>query len=92
MTVWITRWKTPEELDDFSYALERCLLARFPGETVVDDGLRGGRVLARADRVYRIERAGGDLWLKVATPEIDAKMGPTPKKKGPEAPRSKPKK
>jgi len=92
LTVWITRWKTPEELDDFSYALERCLLARFPGEAVVDDAVRGGRVLARADHVYRIARTGGDLWLNVATPEIDAKMGPVPKKKGPEPPRTKVKK
>jgi hypothetical protein len=91
LTIWITRWKTPEELDDFSYALERSLSARFPGETLRDDPVRGGHVLARADRVYRIERRSGDLWFEVANPEIDAKIGPPAKKKVPEAPRPKPK-
>ena len=86
MTVWVTQWRTDEDAGDFSYALERCLQARFPGESIEADQQRGGQVLRRADRVYRIARSGVEVVLRVAPPAIDAKMGPGAKKKGP-APR-----
>jgi hypothetical protein len=92
LTVWVSRWKTAEDAADFEYALGRCLQARFPGENPVDDPVRGGRVLARADRVYRIESSGLDVTFKVATPEIDSKLGPEPKKKGPPRPPAPPRK
>jgi len=91
-TVWTSRWKTDEDAADFDYALGRCLQSRFPGENPVDDPDRGGRVLARADRVYRMEKRGSEVAFRVATPEIDAKLGPPPKKKGPARPPASPKK
>jgi hypothetical protein len=86
VTVWVTRWTTDAEADDFSYSLERCLQARFPGEALEDDRQRGGRVLSRADRVYRIETSGLQVLLRVVPPAIDSKMGPVEKKKGPARP------
>ncbi len=80
-TVWVTRWTTDEDADDFAYALERCLQARFPGEALQDDVQRGGRVLVRVDRAYRIERSGLQVALRVVPSAIDAKMGLDAKKK-----------
>ena len=88
VTVWVTRWRADEEANDFSYALERCLQARFPGESLEDDRLRGGRVLSRVDRVYRIEKGGVQVVLRVVPSVIDAKMGPAAKKKGPARPQA----
>lgn len=91
-TIWVSRWKTDEDAADFDYALVRCLQARFPGESLLEDPDRGGRVLTRADRVYRVATSGSEVSFKVATPSIDAKMGPAPKKKGPQRPTVRPKK
>jgi hypothetical protein len=87
-TVWVTRWNSDGDAGDFSYALERCLQARFAGEPLVDDMARGGKVLIRSDRTYRIERTGLQVILRVATAAIDAKMGPEPKKKSSTPPRA----
>ncbi len=81
-TIWVTRWATDEDAADFSYGLERCLSARFPGESLVGDPPRGGQVLRRVDRVYRIERTGVGVVFQVLTPAIDSRMGPAEKKKG----------
>jgi hypothetical protein len=87
-TIWITRWKNDQDANDFSYAVERCLQARFPGENPSDDPARGGQVLRRVDRMYRIERTGVQVVFQVLTPAIDSKLGPSSKKKGPSAPPS----
>jgi hypothetical protein len=81
-TIWVTQWKTAEDADDFSYGLERCLQARFPGESLVVDPPRAGRLLRRPERVYRIERTGGQVVFRVLTPGIDSKIFPNVKKKG----------
>jgi hypothetical protein len=81
-TIWVTKWTTDEHAADFSYGLERCLQSRFPGESLVVDPLRGGQVLRRPERVYRIERSGGQVVFRVLTPGIDAKIAPDAKKKG----------
>ena len=82
-TIWVTRWKNDEDASDFSYGLERCLQARFPGESLVGDPPLGRQVLRRVDRVYRIERSGVLVVFQVLTPAIDSKMSPDAKKKGP---------
>jgi hypothetical protein len=82
-TIWLTQWRRDEDAADFSYGLERCLQARFPGESLEGDRERGTQTLRRADRVYRIERSGTQVAFRVATPAIEAKTNPTPKKKGP---------
>ncbi len=92
VTIWVTQWTTGEEAGDFLYALERCLTARFPGERIEADPQRGGQVLRREDRIYRIERSGVRVDFRVAPPAIDLKMGPQPKKKGPARPQTTPKK
>jgi hypothetical protein len=83
-TIWVTRWNSEGDAGDFSYALERCLQARFPGEALEADPVRGGRTLRRADRTYRIEKNGVQVILRVASAAIDAKMGSDPKKKRPQ--------
>jgi hypothetical protein len=88
VTVWVTRWASEEDAGDFSYALERCFQARFPGEPLADDPERGGRVLVRVDRTYRIEKNGPQVILRVAPSVIDAKMGSEPKKKRQPSPRA----
>jgi hypothetical protein len=83
VTIWGTRWKTDEDAADFAYGMERCLQSRFAGEPLIEDPLRGGRVLRRPDRVYRIERSGLKVVFQVLTPAIDSKIDPSVKKKGP---------
>jgi len=89
VTIWMTKWKTDGDAADFSYGLERCLQARFPGESLVVDPPRGLQVLRRPDRVYRIERAGDRVVFRVLPPGIDSKIFPDVKKKG-TAPQQKP--
>lgn len=86
VTIWVSRWQTEEDAKDLVYAIERCLAARFSGETIVDDPERGGRRLTRQDRVYRLDRNGLEVAFRVVTPATDAKMAPKPKKKGTERP------
>lgn len=83
LTVWTSRWASGEDAKDFAYCLERCLQARFPGEAILD--APAGRVLARADRVYRLEVKGAEVLFSVATPRIDALMAPAAKKKVPDS-------
>jgi hypothetical protein len=85
-TIWVSQWKTEGDAADFVYAMERCLLARFPGDSIVDDPQRGGRVLKRFDRVYRLEKEGAQVVVRVATPGIDATIDSPAKKKGPARP------
>jgi hypothetical protein len=85
-TIWVSRWQSDEDAKDFAYAVERCLQARFPGQAIVDDPERGGRSLPRPDRVYRLDRGGNEVTVRVVTPATDAKMAPKPKKKGTERP------
>ena len=85
LTIWNSRWISPDEARDFAYGLERSLTARFPGEEIHDAGA-GIRLLARADRQYRIEIKDTDVSLTIAAPPIDAMLrGVTQKKKGPES-------
>jgi hypothetical protein len=81
VTLWETKWVTEDEAKDFAYAVERCLQARFPGEAVAGAGDEP-RSLARADRVYRLERKGASVTIRVASPEWDAKLDAAAKKKG----------
>lgn len=89
-TFWSTRWLTDEDAKDFAYAIERTLTARFPTDIPEDDAVRGGRVLRRADRTYRIQKNGLDVSVAVAPPAIDTKLGPEEKKKGPTPPAKSP--
>jgi hypothetical protein len=82
-TIWLTRWASDDDAADFSYGLERCLQARFPGESLESVPAGSGRTLRRADRTYRIERTGNQVAFRVVTPGIDVKPTPSPKKKGP---------
>jgi hypothetical protein len=91
-TIWVTRWLTDEDANDFSYAIERCLTARFPAENLEDDPARGGRVLRRTDRIYRIQKNGLEVVVGAMASRIDAKLGPVAKKKGSPAPQKAPRK
>jgi hypothetical protein len=88
VTVWISRWTTEEDAKDMAYGVERCLQARFPGESLAD-ATDGGRVLSRADRVYRIRRTAAEVTFRVATPHWDARFesGPTKKSVAPAPPK-----
>jgi hypothetical protein len=87
-TVWVSRWSSESDSSDLGYALERCLQARFPGEPLEDDPERGGKVLARADKIYRIDKNGLQVTFRVASPGIDAKMASEAKKKKASPPRT----
>lgn len=91
-TIWASRWLTEEDANDFAYGIERCLTARFPTEQVQDDPGRGGRVLRRADRVYRIQKTDLEVVVDVAPPSVDEKLGSAEKKKGAPPPPRSPKK
>jgi hypothetical protein len=88
VTVWVSRWGSESDALDLTYALERCLQARFPGEPLVADPERGGQVLARADQIYRIDKNGIQVTFRVSPPAIDAKMATDAKKKRPPPPRT----
>jgi hypothetical protein len=81
VTVWVGRFVSDEDAKDMAYALHRCLEARFTGETI-EIGADGRSTLARADRVYRIEKRGVEVWLRVASPFWDAKFEGRPPQKG----------
>ena len=81
VTHWETRWVTEEDARDFAYGVERCLQARFPGVTFQGDA-DGPRSLTRPDRIFRLERRGGAVSLRVAPPAWDARLQGPPKKKG----------
>jgi hypothetical protein len=83
VTIWLSRWAGNEDAADFAYGLERCLQARFPGESLEGDRARGGQLLRRADRVYHIERTGSEVAFRVVAPAFEPKTDPDPKKKGP---------
>ena len=87
-TIWLSRWKSDEDATDFAYGLERCLQARFPGESFVAALPPGIQVLRRADRVYRIGRTGVEVVFQVLSPTIDTKMSADLKKKGLDARRA----
>src|SRR5262249_55332328 len=80
VTLWTSRWLTEEDAKDMTYALERCLQARFPGETIAD-GAEGTRILSREDRIYRMKRSGNEVTLRIATPREDARLEGSPIKK-----------
>jgi hypothetical protein len=82
-TVWVSRWQTVDEAKDFTYSLERCLQARFPGETL-DDAGSGARVLKRSDAVYTLELADRDVRFRVASPAMERRIEDGAKKKAPE--------
>lgn len=90
-TIWVTRWLTDEDAKDFAYSIERSFTSRFPLDAPEDDAVRGGRVLRRADRTYRIQKSGFEVVVTVAPAAIDAKLGPADKKKGPPPPAKSPK-
>ena len=81
VTHWETRWVTEEDAKDFAYGVERCLQARFSGAALEGEA-EGPRVLARTDRIFRLERQGASVSLRIAPPAWDAKLAGPPKKKG----------
>ena len=73
-TEWITRWTTSgtehvrsaaETAADFDYAFGRTLESRFPGRALEPHG-DGVRTLTTLERVYRIERSGAEVRVRVA--------------------------
>jgi hypothetical protein len=72
-TEWLTRWTTDEEAADFTYALGRTLEARFPGRPIEAPDERR-RVLSDGGRVYRFERDGSEVRVRVAPAELDARL------------------
>jgi hypothetical protein len=81
-TIWVTRWRSETDAADFVYGMERCLEARFPGESLDVDPSPGSRVLRRADRIYRVESSGLGVVVTILSPSMDSKTRPDQKKKG----------
>ena len=52
---WLLRWATPEDLDDFDYALARTLARRFPDHELAP-AVDGVRVLTSETTRVSVER------------------------------------
>lgn len=73
ITEWITRWSSAEAAADFEYAYGRCLSARFGGSAFESaDG--GGKALTVSGRVFRVERRGSEVRMRIAPPDWDARL------------------
>ncbi len=73
ITVWATRWAGAQDAGDFEYGLLRGLRARFPDHAAEATG-EGRHRLVTPDRVYRIERDGNEVRIRVAPPAIDRRL------------------
>ena len=73
LTRWLTRWTTPEEASDFEYGFVRTLEARFPNLTPTAVG-PGRRSLVSSDRVFRLDRKGDEVLIRVAPLDIDRRL------------------
>jgi hypothetical protein len=71
VTLWVTRFASPEQAADFDYAIGRTLEARFPGRPpIVLEG--GERVIQTGTRVLRLRRDGHEVALQVSSLDHDA--------------------
>lgn len=64
-TVWISRWVSEAEAEDFAYGVGRVLEARFPGVPIESVG-QGRRVLRAGDRIFRLDRSRDSVSVRVA--------------------------
>ncbi|HKQ62123.1 MAG TPA: hypothetical protein VJS92_12605 [Candidatus Polarisedimenticolaceae bacterium] len=62
-TLWVTRWRSEAEAQDFLYALRRAQVARFAGRAPTAEG--GAELWISGEREYRIEHAGTEVRLRV---------------------------
>jgi len=73
VTLWVTRWNDERGADDFVYGIERALGGRFPGTTPQEEGAT--RVWRAGERVFRIERRGVEIRIRVAPTPVDPTLG-----------------
>jgi hypothetical protein len=77
VTLWVTRWRDERGADDFDYGIVRALRARFPSAELETAG-EGRRLLRAGERVFRIERRGTEIRVRVAPAGVDAALEPAP--------------
>lgn len=77
ITEWRSRWTGPEAADEFVYALGRALDERFP-EAQPAEPADGRRIVEAGGRVYRIERDGAEVRVRVAPPRWDGAPAAAP--------------
>jgi hypothetical protein len=65
ITDWLTRWSNPQAAQDFAYGFGRALAARFP-EGRLSSPAVGLQMMESGGRVYRMERAGDAVRVRVA--------------------------
>ncbi len=80
VTVWISRWISPEEAADFEYGVERTLSARFPAGTLVPAGPDTRRMVA-GEKVFRLSRVGQEVTLRISPASAEPPAPPPPAKK-----------
>ncbi|MDH3590493.1 MAG: hypothetical protein OER88_01350 [Planctomycetota bacterium] len=76
-TRWTTRWVTAERAEQFRYAIERVLVARFPS-AVSSGEAPGWRRRAAGDRLAAWERRDRTVTLWIGPPEATAGFVPDP--------------
>ena len=82
LTIWLSRWISPEEAADFEYGVERCLSARFPGAALAPSGPHERR-MAAGGKSFRLSRNGTEVVLKIAAESADAPPAKTPTRHAP---------
>ena len=66
-TEWVTRWATPEDVEDFIWGLGKMLKARYPGSALRAED--GAQLLATQDRLFRVERSALEVRILVLPPK-----------------------
>jgi len=82
ITVWATRWVSPEEAADFEYGLERSLSGRFPAVSLLRTG-ETERALTAGGRHFRLSRSGVEVVLRISSQVEDKPRVPTAPTKAP---------
>lgn len=79
VTLWISRWVSATEAEDFAYGMGRVLQARFPDRPIEAAG-PGRKVVRTGDRVFRLDVSGETVTVRSAAPREDGILeGPPPK-------------
>ncbi len=65
VTLWITRWASGNDAEEFEFAWRRCLEARFPAGRAVGAG-EGSQRMEAGDRTFTWSRTAEELRVRVA--------------------------
>ena len=69
ITLWVTRWVSEDEADDFEYGYLRGLERRFPESTPGDEPAAGQRRFEGGGRIVVVTRDGNEVRVRVTAAE-----------------------